>query len=73
MGLRSCVSCVSWMYTVNAGETLETFHWESGTCQISFRRLRDSSHYTDRFSGPSAWSASSFVWWTVPAACSGGA
>jgi len=26
----SYVSCVSWKYWVNAGETYETFHWESG-------------------------------------------
>ena len=26
----SCVSCVSWMYCVNAAETHETFHQESG-------------------------------------------
>ena len=26
----SCVSCVSWWYWVNAAETHETFHWESG-------------------------------------------
>ncbi len=26
----SCVSCVSWMYSVYAAETHETFHWESG-------------------------------------------
>ncbi len=26
----SCVSCVSWMYSVNAAETHETFHQESG-------------------------------------------
>ena len=26
----SCVSCVSWMYSVNAAETYETDHWESG-------------------------------------------
>ena len=26
----SCVSYVSWMHRVNAAETHETFHWESG-------------------------------------------
>jgi hypothetical protein len=26
----SYVSCVSWMYPLNAAETHETFHWESG-------------------------------------------
>src|SRR6266545_3199641 len=26
----SCVSCVTWMYSVNAAETYETFHLESG-------------------------------------------
>jgi hypothetical protein len=26
----SCVSCVSWMDSVNAAETHETFHQESG-------------------------------------------
>ena len=25
-----CVSCVSWMYSVNAAETYETVHWECG-------------------------------------------
>src|SRR5918996_3913956 len=30
MGPVSYVSCVSWMCSVNADETHETFHWESG-------------------------------------------
>lgn len=30
MGPVSCVSCVSWMYCVDAAETHETFNWESG-------------------------------------------
>ena len=30
MGPLSCVSCVSWMYWLNAAETHESFHQESG-------------------------------------------
>ena len=38
----SCVSYVSWMYWVNAADTHETFHWESGMRYQHSSRSPDS-------------------------------
>jgi hypothetical protein len=39
----SCISCVSWRYSVYEAETHETFHWESGMRYQSRPRRPDRS------------------------------